>query len=235
MKFYDLHAETVENNIQQMAEFAEKLGYSGIAICNTFENIEKLKQLKEEISKVKSNIEIYLGVKIKAKDPQEMNEIVSKVREHVLIVIVAGGDYSINRAACENPRVDILAHPELKRIDNGLDEACLNSAAQNNVAIQVNLREIAITFRRPRSYILNNVATNIRISEKLRAPLIICSGAQSVWDMRDPRELVAIANVLGLELGKAFNCVTNVPQSIIENNKKILEGRKITEGVELVG
>lgn len=234
MKFYDLHTETVDNNINQMAEFAERLGYSGIAICNTFENMEKLRQVKEEISRVKSNVEIYLGAKIKAKDPQEMNELINKVRDHVLIVIVAGGDYSINRAACENSKVDILAHPELERYDNGLDEACLNSASANNVAVQINFREVLHTFRRLRSSILNRIATNIRLCNSLRVPIISCSGAQNIWEMRDPRELIAISNVLDLELGKAFATTTSIPQNIVENNKKVLEGKKPTEGVELL-
>jgi hypothetical protein len=45
---------------------------------------------------------------------------------------------------------------------------------------------------------------------------------------------VSVANVLGLDLGKAFHGVTTVPQQIIENNKKKLEDKKVAEGVEEV-
>ena len=147
---------------------------------------------------------------------------------------MSGGNYEINRAVCEDPRVDILAHPELRRIDSGLDQVCLEAATRNNVAIQINFREILYSFRRPRSYILNHVTKNIMLTNHFRTPVIICSGAQSTWDMRAPRELVSIANVLGLDLGKAFLGVTSVPQQIVENNKKVLEGRKVTEGVEII-
>jgi RNase P/RNase MRP subunit p30 len=52
--------------------------------------------------------------------------------------------------------------------------------------------------------------------------------------MRSPRDIVSIANILGLDIGKAFECLTSTPQAIVEGNKKTLEGTKITEGVEEV-
>ena len=230
MKFYDLHIELADSRIHQIVEFAEKLGYSGIAICS---NQDKFRMLKEEISKVQSKVEIYAGVIIEARDASELNELVNKFRENATIVIVSGGDYNINRAACENSKVDILAHPEINRNDSGLDEVCLNAAAQNNVAIEVNFAEILHGFRGTRANILNKIATNIMLCDKLRVPLIVCSGAKSVWDMRDPRELVSILNALDLDLGKAFNAVTSLPMSIVETNKKKLEGKMPTEGVEV--
>lgn len=238
MKFYDLHLHSNisvgENSIGELVRFAERLGYSGIAICDNFQGLEKIKHLKDEISKLQKSIEVYLGVQIQAKDPAELKEMVNKVRDEVLIIIVHGGDYNINRAACENPKVDILAHPELERMESGLDEACLNAALENEVKIQINFREILYSYRKPRSYILEHIAENIELCNQLKVPMILCSGAQSIWDMRDPRELVAIANVLGMDLPKAFSAITDIPQRIIEKNKKILEGKAPSKGIEVV-
>lgn len=238
MKFYDLHVQSNlssgENTIEEIVRFAEKLGYSGIAICDTYQNNDKLNEMKDAIKEVETNIEVYPGVYIQANDVSELKEIISKVRENVPVVVVAGGSYLINRAACEDSRVDILAHPEMRRIDSGLDQVCLEAATQNNVAIEINFREILFSFRKPRSYVLNHVAKNIRLTDHYRTPVIVCSGAQSVWDMRAPRELVSIANVLGLDLGKAFLGATTVPQQIIEKNMKTLEGKRFGEGVEEV-
>lgn len=238
MKFYDLHIKTNlsdgENALEDMIRFAEDIGYSGIAICDDYESKEKLDELAKMIKGVKTNIEVYPGVLIKAESANQMKEILSKVRERAVVVAVAGGDYEINRAACDDPRVDILAHPEQGRIDSGLDEACIEAAARNNVAIQINFREILYSFRKQRSYALNHIAKNIGLAEHFRAPVIICSGAKSKWDMRAPRELVSVANVLGLDISKAFLGVTTIPQQIIEENLKTLEGKKITDGVEIV-
>ena len=233
MKFYDLHIESIESGVADVARFAELLGFSTIAICNPFINSEKLKLLENEIRNTQSDVELLLGVKIEPKNANELSDLVNRVRNSVHVVIVAGGDYAVNRAACENSKVDILAHPELNRLDNGLDEACLNAAVANNVAIQVNFREILYAYRKPRSHVLNKIATNIRLATALHAPLTVCSCARSHWDMRDARELVSIANIFGVELGTAFACVTSIPQNIVENNKKILSGASPNKGVEV--
>jgi ribonuclease P/MRP protein subunit RPP1 len=230
MKFFDLHVQT--ENIEEIAKFAKDLGYSGIALCNEWESTEKLDKLKEKIAKVK-DVEIYLGVTITTKNPDELRKIIDKVREKVMILIVRGGDFAINRVACENPKVDMLAHPELGRIDIGLDETCLKKAAENNVAIQVSFREIINSYRKPRSYIFNHIATNLRLADKFNTPIIICSGAQDKWEMRGPRELVSVLNVLGLDLGKAFASVTSTPQNIVEKNRDTLEGKRVTKGVKI--
>jgi RNase P/RNase MRP subunit p30 len=52
--------------------------------------------------------------------------------------------------------------------------------------------------------------------------------------MRNPREFVSILNIMGLDIGKSFASVTSIPQAIVEENTKTLEGNKITEGVEVV-
>jgi len=222
-----------ENSIEQLVDFAKKLGYSGIVICDNYQNLEKLNELKNNISQVK-DFEVYCGVNIVAKNVNEMREIVNKVREKVHVVIVSGGDYSINRAACDDSRVDILMHPELERIDSGLDEPSLGAATQNNVAIGISFREILFNFRKPRAYILNHIARNLMLCDHFKTPIIICSCAQSMWGMRSPREFVSLLNILGLDIGKAFSSITTVPQAIVEGNKKTLEGTKIMEGVEEV-
>ena len=236
-KFYDLLVQSNlsggENTIEQLVEFAKKLGYSGIAICDNYQGLDKLNELKNKVSEIK-DLEIYCGVNIIAKDVNEMKEIVNKVREKVDIVVVSGGDYSINRSACDDSRIDILMHPELERPDSGLDEPSLEAATQNNVAIGISFREILYNFRKPRAYILNHISRNLMLCNHFRTPIVICSCAQSIWGMRNPREFVSTLSALGLDIGKAFASVTSIPQAIVEGNKKTLEGEKITEGVEVV-
>jgi ribonuclease P/MRP protein subunit RPP1 len=163
-----------------------------------------------------------------------MKEILTRVRDKVVVVTVAGGDYSINRAACEDPRVDILSHPEFGRFDSGLDEPCLELAAHNNVAIEVNFRNVLNSFRRIRSYLLQSLEQNIRLCESFKTPMVTCSGAMSIWDMRGPRDMISLANVLGMDISKAFSSMSLIASQMIEENKKTLEGKKITDGVELV-
>jgi len=237
MKFYDLFVQSDlsggESSLQQLVDFAKKLGYSGIAVCDNYQGLEKLEELKKRISELKTDMEVYSGVNVIPTSVNEMKEIVNKVREKVNLVVVSGSDYSVNRAACDDSRIDILMHPELGRPDSGLDEPSLEAATQNNVAIGISFREILFNFRKPRAYILNHIAKNLMLCDHFRTPIVVCSCAQSVWGMRNPREFVSLVNVLGLDIGKAFASTTSTPQSIVEENKKTLEGDKIMEGVEV--
>ena len=72
------------------------------------------------------------------------------------------------------------------------------------------------------------------LCDHFRTQFVVCSCAQSVWGMRSPREFVSLINILGIDIGKAFASVTSVPQTIVEGNKKTLEGDKVTDGVEAV-
>ncbi len=239
--FYDLNVKSNfsggENTLEEMVNFAKRLGYAGIVINDNFESLEKIEDIKKGIANLETDMEVYLGVTIDIQDSKNISDlknIISKVREKVMIVTVSGGDYTINRTASEDSRVDILTHPEMGRTDGGLDEPILKAANVNNVAIEINFREILNSFRKPRSYILNHIASNIRLCENYRIPLVVSSSAKSIWEMRPPREMVSMVNALGLDLGRAFAAVTSIPQEIIEKNKKILEGQRITEGVEVV-
>lgn len=240
MKFVDMDVQskvsTGSSSVEELAKTAEDLGFSAIVIADVWAGPEKFIAAREAIAEAAKNvgIELVQGVKIVASNANELRHLVDKVREKVAVVSVAGGNYQINRAACEYSKVDMLCHPSLARTDSGLDEVCLNAAAANSVAIELNFREVLYSYRRMRSLILANMAANMRLCEALHVPMVIASGAQSTDDLRDPRELIAIANVLGLELSKAFSTVSDVPSQIIDvNRRKILD--KITvEGVEVV-
>ncbi len=239
-KYYDLHIHTNQssgaNSVEEMAETAERFGWNGIAVCDHFQDMAKFRQQQNAIKAAQknSNIEIFSGTEIQPKSQNDLGRLVSKIREQVQVLIAHGGDYNINRAACQNSKVDILAHPELGRTDNGLDEFCLAQARENNVAIQVNFREILEGYRKPRVFILSHIAENIRLAREMKATVITCSAAQSIWDIRDPRALASIASVLGKDLGDAINTVSEIPEKIVEANKAKLSGKAPVKGVEIV-
>jgi ribonuclease P/MRP protein subunit RPP1 len=240
MKFVDIDVQskvsTGSSTAEELAKFAEELGFSSIVVSDVWAGPEKFAEAKVAIDEAAKNvgIEVIQGVKIVAANANELRHLVDRAREKASVVAVAGGSYQINRAACEYSKVDLLCHPSLGRTDCGLDEVCLNAARENNVAVELNFREVLHSYRRMRSLILLNMASNIKLCEELRVPLVVASGAQTVEDMRDPRELISIANILGLELSKAFGTVSDVPLSIIDVNRRKLLDKITTEGVEIV-
>ncbi|MDI6798425.1 MAG: RNase P subunit p30 family protein [Candidatus Aenigmarchaeota archaeon] len=222
-----------ESSLEQLASMAKQLGYRGI--CFTAYPISKREEsiLKAEIERVKkeAGIEILLG--FEARNIKEL-KFLAKRRGEFDVLLARGGDLKLNREACETPEVDILTHPEFERLDSGLDHVSVKFAAKNNVAIEVNFREILISNKKTRSMILKNMSRNVKLAKKYHATIIICSGGISHYELRDPKVLISFANQLGLELKEAKEAISKTPESIVKKIKERRSENFIIPGVKVI-
>lgn len=228
---FDLHVHTNlsigENALEEMADFSKKLGLRGIGVVRYY--VDRVDPLPSEVD----GIEIINCVMVKAKTPQELNELALKIRDKAEILMVHGGDYDVNRAACENSLIDVLCHPELGRKDSGLDHIAVKAAAANKVAIEINFRAILESYKKRRIRILSSMAKNVKLCREYNADVITASGAVNKYGLRSGRELAAITNLLGLELGKAIESVSSLPEEMIKVNREKLSGKR-WEGARVV-
>lgn len=226
---YDLHVHTTlsigENSVEDVASMGKQLGLSGLGIVQYYPSARELPEIE--------GIDLISSVMIKPAKPEELAKLIGSAREKAEILMVHGGDYDVNRAACENSAVDMLCHPELGRKDSGLDHICARAAHDNNVAIEVNFREVLESFKRNRIYILSALRKNIDLCKKYDTKIITNSSAVTKWGMRSARELAAIANLLGLDLGKAIETTSSIPEQMIKENREKLAGKRY-EGVREV-
>lgn len=237
MKFYDLHVHSAfsegTSSIEELAGRGKLLGFSGICFSEYFEGQQQLKKLKAEIEKVKRKIGIDVFLGFEARSVKELG--ILKARRRLFDVLLArGGDLKLNRKACETAEVDILTHPEHGRRDSGLNHVLAKAAAKNNVAIEINFREILTASKKTRSRVMANMQTNIKLAKKYKAPIIICSDAISHWKLRDPRCLISMACQLGLGLKEAKAALTKVPESIIRQAIERKGKRWIMPGVKVI-
>lgn len=234
MLAYDFHIHSTfsggESNLEEIASMAKRLGYKGICFSTYPLNKREENILKAEIERVKKKIGIEIFLGLKARSSRELKYLVNRRREFD-VLLVRGGDVKLNREACETPEVDILAHPELERTDSGLDHVCTKFAAKNNVAIEINFREIAVSTKKTRGKVLSNIANNIKLAKKYLTPIVICSGAVSHWELKSPEVMISMACQLGLELKEAKDAVTKVPENIIKLVKERRSGKWVRPGV----
>jgi len=237
MKFFDLHGHSAfsggTSSLEQLASTAKELGYTGICFAEYFQNENQLKKLKEDIARASRNvgIEIYLG--FEARNPNELHKLVEQ-RRMFDILLVQGGNLKMNRLACETPEVDILTHPENNRNDSGLNHVLVKEAAKNNVAIEINFREILLASKRTRNSIIRHVSNNVRLAKKFHAPIILCSGGISHFELRDPQVMISMANQLGLELNEAKDAISKVPETIIKQSKERKSEKWVIPGVKVI-
>src|SRR3989344_2539350 len=166
MAFYDLHVHTNlsigENSIDEMVVFARRLGLAGLGIV-------RYAPSQEDIVR-RDDFDLVDVLMLKASKVDELAEMIAKARKKCEVLMVHGSDYDVNRAACENPMVDVLCHPELRRKDSGLDHICVKAAADNEVAIEVNFREVLESYKIKRTYVLSAMKKNIKLARKYSTP-----------------------------------------------------------------
>ncbi len=220
-----------ESTLEEIASRAKLLGFNGICFSEYFKNKNEIQVLKEKISSVSKKIGIKIFLGFEARNSNELRKLVNLRREYD-VLLVRGYDLELNRMAVETPEVDILTHPELNRKDSGFNHIMAKEAVKNNVAIEVNFRNILLSNKATRSLIMQNIVKNIKLCKKFKAPIIINSGAISHWQLRDPKILMSMGNLLGLELNEAKAAISDIPDKIIKQINERKSSKWIMPGVK---
>ncbi len=238
VRYFDMHVTTNHSfgtdSVAEIVKMAERLELDTICIADASDTVEKLMEIKNEIANIKSTVNVILGVEILAKNPNDMANKVTRFRDIADIIIVSGGDIDINRAACENPKVDILAHPEYKRKDSGLDHVIAAAAAKNKVAIELNFRSFLHSTGRARAYLLASMQRNAMLCKKFDAPIIVTSAAENVWEMRAGKDLSTLAYLAGMDVENAITTVSTIPEFLVRRVKEIKSPEFVMPGVKVV-
>lgn len=182
----------------RMALAAKRLGYQGVVICNHtgFEGLFRPDAVREV-----KGIKVAFGAEVVASNPRMLKSRVAKIRCNYPFVGVHGGSEEINKAACENPDVDVLFHPEEAKKTLSIADA--RAAKTNQVAIGFDLSPLIRLRGSPRSKWLERADRNLILARKFRLSLIITAGAWSHLDLRGPKDLLALAELAGFARSEA--------------------------------
>jgi ribonuclease P/MRP protein subunit RPP1 len=212
------------DSASRLALVARRLGYSGIIICN-HTGYEKVFQ-PEAVQEV-SGIKVAIGVEVMAPNSRSLRSRVAAARSKFPFVAVHGGSEEMNKAACENPEVDVLVHPEEgKKI---LSIAAAKAAQINQVAIGFDLSPLIRLRGAARSRWLQIMQRNIILARKFDLSLTITTCARSRLDLRAPRDLQALAEIAGLESFEVEEAL-KFPGRLLEKNSRKWAG----PGVEIL-
>lgn len=212
------------SSASRLALAAKRLGYSGIIITN---HTTSGWPLGVEAARLVGGIEVAIGAEIVASDQRSLHSKATSLRDRAAFLAVHGGDEKINRAACEDPNVDLLAHPHRGRA--GIGVAGAKAARDNQVAIALDLSSMIILRGPARMRWMETVRRDLNLIEKFDLPLMMTTGARSHLDLRSPRDLTALAGLLGLDRERALEALA-LPESILDLNRR----RWTSVGVELV-
>ncbi len=140
-------------------------------------------------------VDVVRGVEVRAEEPSRAGGYVGNHRPEATVLAVHGGTAAIDRFAVEQPAVDVLAHPAAGEFDDALAKA----AARNGVHVEVNLRSALREDGGTRVRALRDLRRLVRVLDHYDAPFVVSGDPRSHLELRAPRELVAVAGLVGLD------------------------------------
>ncbi|WP_456366799.1 Ribonuclease P protein component 3 [Thermococcus sp.] len=165
---------------------------------------ESLRELREEYDRI--------ALLIVTKKPGLIRE--AKRRNLKALLYVQGGDMRINRAAIESG-VDALISPWLGRKDPGFDHTLAGMASRRGVAVGFSLSPLLRLKPYERALTLRFMMKAWELVRKYRVPRFITSSAEDRWEVRSPRDLMALGVNLGMEPPQARASLNFYPRRIL--------------------
>ncbi len=123
------------------------------------------------------------------------------------------------RAACKRDAGLLLVNPLLVpqfRRDDGLVRAVAEAAEAAPVAFEIPLRPFLSSKFVFRAKLVSQVRTFLKLCLKLKAPFVFTSRAQTAFELKSPRELIAIGVFYGLSFEQASAAISRTPQKLLE-------------------
>ena len=97
----------------------------------------------------------------------------------------------------------------------------------NNVAVELCFKDILKSYYVPRAKIISNFRDIYTLYRKFEFPLILSSGAKSVYDIKTTHDFTAVFRQTGLnddEIQKSFKTAFNILEFNKNRNDLILKG-----------
>jgi ribonuclease P/MRP protein subunit RPP1 len=217
VEFYDFNVHLIPESQDSLITFAsefKRYGYSGIAIINA--KLDKMENIPLGFS-------IYHAVEISCK-PSKLRDEIKKHRGGAGILIARGGDEEFNRTAVETPGLDILLQPAK------FNHVLAKAAYDNSIGIGFNLGSLIRLRGEARIRELRTMRMNLKYARKYGLAVLLTGTPSSLYDIRSPREMAALASLFGMTEEEAVEAMSTVPLDILRRKSPDY----IQEGIEII-
>ena len=228
--YYDLcirYLPEDDHSMERFLSLATHFGFKGAGITQ----VPNGKVVASYTGPYKSYFDLVRGIEIHEDNPAKLHSQISHYSKKFDFVIVEGGADKLNRSAVETAGVNILSLPFGIK-DGGLDHVIARSAADKGIAIEFDVGSLIRYRGGKRLHAISELEQRLMLARKFDVHMVLTSGARSIYDIRGPRELIALASLFGMTKEEAINAMTAIPAAILRTKRKT--HGFIMDGVELI-
>ena len=223
-RYVDLwvRAERFEEALE-MIRCLKMLGFSSAAMELRGECIERFDELREEAKGV--GLAIYRKLVIEPSSRGDLLKLLKENRGRFEVISVVCRNLETALVAARDSRVDTVIIPvnPRYRFDKGV------------AALMRNRVEL------PFKYFLEDKLGFLRTASEIvsvlgkKTEIVVSSAASHSLELRSPRQLASLLQVLGFDLEKALNSISHTAADLIEENLRKLSKNYVMRGVVRLG
>jgi len=173
-------------------------------------------------------IDVARRLNLKPRSREELLRNLRKLRNKYEIIAVECATPSVSRVAVRDKRVDIVRFPK-QRSGSTFRR---NLARTCRAALEVNMSELIQSPEfETRLYGLRH---QIEIAAETCTPVIGSTNASNSFELRAPKDVAAVLQTLGLPPEAALKGVSEIPITIVNQNRLRIAEPQLEEGVRVV-
>lgn len=181
-----------DSTVARHARTATEYGYDGVVVRD---HGDARADYDAERIADEYGVDVVEGVEVRADDPEQASGYVGNYRRQVTLLALHGGTAALNRFAVERSRVDVLAHPMAGEGD--FNHVLAKAARDNGVRVEFDFSPVLRATGGERVQALGDLRKLREVVEHYDAPYVVSADPFSHLQLRAPRELVALGEVVG--------------------------------------
>jgi ribonuclease P/MRP protein subunit RPP1 len=180
------------STVARLASTAADYGFEGVVVRN---HDDDRTDYDAERVREASGVDVVDGLEVRADGPEAASGAVGNYRREVTLLLMQGGTPELNRFAVEQPRVDVLARPMAGSGD--FNHVLAKAARENGVRVEFDFSSVLTLTGGPRVQALSDLRKLREVVDTYDAPYVVSANPFSHLQLRAPRELVAVGELVG--------------------------------------
>lgn len=214
--------------ISRFAYTARKSGYDGIVLRD---DPHRPETASFETVARRFSVTVHRGATVHAHDRGEAGSEIAKRRSKVSVLFGSADTPELRRFLADQDRLDVLSISGIQAQD--VVHTTVSRSRDHGVAIEINLGDVLQCTGTRRMRAINGLVSLYRLVDHYECPYVVTGSPESHLEIRSPRELKAVADVVGIP-GDAVDSGLRRWGAILDRSKRIQDDTFIEPGVEVL-